>query len=61
MKVIDLRDRELWEIGNSMELSGDSSILYMTTDKGYRLVMDAYNMKQIADRYYSKREGINGD
>ncbi len=56
MKVIDLRDRETWEIGNSMELSGDSTILYMTTDKGYRLVMDAYNMKQIADHYYSKGE-----
>ncbi len=57
MKVIDLRDNEYWEIGNSMELLGDYSRLCITTDKGYRLIIDAYNMKRIADYY--KQEGVD--
>lgn len=59
MKVIDLRDDEYWELGDSTELCGDYSLLSITTDKGYRLIIDAYNMKQIADYYGSKQEGID--
>ncbi len=55
MKVIDLRDNEKWEIGNMIEMEGDGSLLCATTDKGYRLVIDTSNIKQIVDYYVSKQ------
>lgn len=52
MKLIDLRgDNEDTELGNIVVSEGDSSMWFFTTDKGYRLIFDNFNMKQISDRY----------
>ena len=45
------------EIGNILELSGDKTFLSITTDRGYRLVLDSYNMKRIADFWENKQSG----
>ena len=33
--------------GNIMEASGDRSLGFFLTDKGYRLILDEYNMNRI--------------
>lgn len=62
MKIKDIRTGKTTEIGDAQEITGDSSLLFMNTDKGYRLIMDAYNMKKIADYYNSiqNKEVKNG-
>ena len=57
MKVKDLRlDKDI-ELGNIIEVLGDSSMGCFNTDKGYRLIIDRYNLKKIADHY--KKQGGN--
>jgi len=56
MKVIDLRSSKKTDIGSVNETSGDKSLLCITTAKGYRLVMDRYDMKRIADYYIKEVE-----
>ena len=48
MKIKDLRCNNDTELGNIIEASGDSSMIFCTTDKGYRLIMDKYNMNIIS-------------
>ena len=45
--VKDLRNDKATELGNIIEASGDSSLGYFTTEKGYRLVIEGYNLNQI--------------
>lgn len=54
MKIKDLRSDRETQIGDTVEISGDSSVCFITTDKGYRLILDAFNMKKIADHYNSR-------
>lgn len=56
MLIKDLRTDRDTELGNILEAEGDYSRLCITTDKGYRLVMDTYNMKIIADYYTIKKK-----
>ena len=55
IKVKDLRTEADTEIGNAIETSGDHSMLFINTDKGYRLIIDAHNMKKITDYYEEKK------
>jgi len=56
-KFIDIRTNRKTEIGNINEVSGDRSLGFFGTDKGYRVILDAHNMKRIADHYNSKAKG----
>ncbi len=56
MKVKDLRFNKDIELGDIIEITGDSSLGCFTTDKGYRLVMDAYNMERIMN-YLKEKKG----
>ena len=59
MKVKDLRFDKDTELGNIIEVTGDSSMGFFTTDKGYRLILDRYNLKMIAD-YCAKKDKPRG-
>ena len=48
MKLKDLRSGKDTEIGNIIEVAGDHSLGFFTTDKGYRVIMETYNMNKIA-------------
>ena len=56
MHIKDLRTDESTELGNIIEATGDYSLLCATTDKGYRIVIDRYNMKIISDFYISHKD-----
>ena len=57
MKLIDLRgDNDNVELGDIIVSKGDSSMWFYTTDKGYRLILDGYNMEQLVDRYMKVME-----
>ena len=47
----DIRLNKKTEFGNIVEVSGDHSLGFFGTDKGYRLVLSTYNMKRISDHY----------
>ncbi len=44
---IDLRTSKTIEFGNIKEVLGDDSLIFCTTDKGFRIIMDKHNIKQI--------------
>ncbi len=53
-KIVDLRSNIKKPIGNIIEATGDTTMGFFTTDKGYRLVLDGYNLKKISDYYEEK-------
>jgi hypothetical protein len=53
-KLKDLREDDDIPIGNIIETLGDSSMGYFTTDKGYRLILDAHNM-MIIEKYFREK------
>jgi len=46
--LTDLRTSKSTEIGVIKEVSGDGSMLFCTTEKGFRLVLEGYSARQIA-------------
>ena len=55
MKVKDIRLDKDTELGNIIEATGDSSLGFFATDRGYRLILERYNLKMIAD-YCEKKD-----
>jgi hypothetical protein len=54
MHIRDLRTNKETKFGNAVVLEGDFSLCCITTDLGFRFVIDGYNLKQISDYYLSK-------
>ena len=60
-KLKDVRENEDYDIGNIIVSKGDHSMGFFTTDKGYILILDSYNMHTIS-KYFksSNKEANNG-
>ena len=58
MLTKDLRTNKDVELGDTMEISGDGSMLFITTDKGYMLILDSYNAHRIIEYYKSTERKV---
>lgn len=47
-RIVDVRGDKKFLLGNIIEVTGDGSMGFFQTDRGYRLILDTYNMTKIA-------------